>query len=380
MIDRITTLDGFLAVRDAWDELYRASGASNLFLTHAWLATWMRHLGRDVVILLSRPAPGAPLDAALPLTAHEDQLCTITHHSARPGPLVRPGVAHPLRPMLLHLLVHDPRARRLVFHRCQDGATFPAQLERELGPLRFVLVDQGEQVSRLIATDAPFERWLESRESKVRHELRRKLRGFSRAEPEAELVEIDVADADAAIALVRRIEEDSWKQAAHTAIISDEHELAFYRSTLALADARTRGRMWMLGTWANPIAYVLGVQHDDSFYALKTSYRTDHAALAPGQVLFTRLVERLCAGSGGIARLELLGGDARWKKELATETRVEPTLEVLRPTPPALLYLAYAHMRPALQAAAERDTRVRRMLDTARRLGRAVATRTYGEP
>ena len=108
---------------------------------------------------------------------------------------------------------------------------------------------------------------------------------------------------------------------------------------------------------------MLGVQHDDTFYALKTSYAEEFAALSPGQVLFQALIERCCDEEPGIARIELLGTDSRWKRELATESRAECRYEVLRPSPAGVARaVAKRYAVPLLRAL---DTR------TAGRLSRA---------
>lgn len=55
-VERIANVSEFLALRDEWSELLRASDSDSLFLTWEWLYTWWRHLAEDrqLSILLVR--------------------------------------------------------------------------------------------------------------------------------------------------------------------------------------------------------------------------------------------------------------------------------------------------------------------------------------
>jgi CelD/BcsL family acetyltransferase involved in cellulose biosynthesis len=88
------------------------------------------------------------------------------------------------------------------------------------------------------------------------------------------------------------------------------------------------------------------------------------AKLSPGQVLFYRVIAELCR-EPGIERLELLGRDARWKQELATDTVTMRTYELQRRSLRAVvakmaemhvlpLVRGALHERPALGSAASR--------------------------
>jgi CelD/BcsL family acetyltransferase involved in cellulose biosynthesis len=304
VIERLDTAQAFRAARADWDALYARSGVSHLFLTWEWLDAWIAHLSHGFVALLERPRRGAPPRAATIFDAREaHSWAWLTERSYRPGVLAEPGVAHPLRPFLLHAARH---LRTACLARSPADAGFRAELDRALGPLRAFVVPRDTIPSHVVATTWSYEAYLASRPSKVRQEIKRKDKKIAAELRGLELV--DVAPADV-IDVVERVERDSWKAGAATAIISHEDERAFYRTVAALATPRTRARTFALVEPAGPIAFLLGVQHDDVYYALKTSYREDHAALSPGQVLFARLIARFCDHDATVARLELLGMD-----------------------------------------------------------------------
>jgi CelD/BcsL family acetyltransferase involved in cellulose biosynthesis len=366
VIERADDLRGFARLREAWDALYAASGASNPFVTWEWLDTWTRHLGeRGFVALLHRPRRDAPADAAVLFDASQpDRWCSVSEHSYRAGVLHLPGIRAPLRPFLLHALARARHVRRVCLHRAEDTPVLRADLDAALGPFRFLAVEREQVASRLIDLSPSYEAYLAARDKKVRSELRRKDRQLAGAA----LTELPTdAGGAAALALIARVEEDSWKAAEATAIASSAREQAFYAAVFQLATPRTRGRLFALEGAAGPIAFVIGVQHDDVFYALKTSYRLDHQQLSPGQVLFGRLVERFSTPSSGVHHLELLGVDQRWKRELATRHRDERTLEIHRPDPRGLVTALAYTSAPHLRAAAARDPRVARLVDLAKR-------------
>ena len=371
MIERVVDAAGFARLRTDWDALYAASGESNPFLTWEWLALWTAHLGeRGFVAMLHRPRRGAPADAAVVFDgAHGDRWCSVSEHSYRAGVLHLPDVRAPLRPFLVHALGHARNVRRVCLHRSPDTAEFRSELDAALGPLRFLAVDRESVASRLVDLPATYDAYLASRDKKVRSELRRKDRQLAAELPGAKLVELPASAGGAgALALVTHVEADSWKAESATAIVSNPREREFYAAVFQLATPRTRGRLFSLDGAAGPIAFVIGVQHDDVFYALKTSYRQDHQQLSPGQVLFARLIERFCQAGSGVRQIELLGVDQRWKRELATAHRDERTLEIHRPDPRGLVTaLAYASA-PHLRAAAAHDPRVARVLALAKRV------------
>ena len=87
----------------------------------------------------------------------------------------------------------------------------------------------------------------------------------------------------------------------------------------------------------------MGIGLDGVFYALKTSYREAYACYAPGSILFLSVLKELMSGKEGLFRMELLGEDARWKRELCTTGR-EVCTYALYPRNMGSLYLM-AHER-----------------------------------
>ncbi|WP_428263351.1 GNAT family N-acetyltransferase [Haliangium sp.] len=382
MFERVNTIEAFRALRGEWQELYRAAGVSNPFLSYDWIEPWLAYLSRRFAVLYWRDQPGGPIVAAGVFTTEQaGRWCFISEHNYHPGLLVRVDAASPphmyLRRFLIHIFTREPLVWHMILHRSVDDAAVRAMVARGLGPLRFLCTESPRVVPEYIVdTAASFDEYLTDRPGKVRKELRRKLRRVERELPEVRFTELPAdAGGQAALDIIARVEEDSWKSGTHTAIISHRRERDFYSAVFEIAGERSRGRLFSLSDAGGALAYVIGVQHDRTFYALKTSYRADHARYAPGQVLFAYLIRHLCESD--VDNLELLGTDARWKRELATRSRAVRTFKFMRPDPIGLGYvLAEGHLRPAIRSAAERDPRVARLWDLAKRAKRGLGALT----
>jgi CelD/BcsL family acetyltransferase involved in cellulose biosynthesis len=206
------------------------------------------------------------------------------------------------------------------------------------------------QATRRVCLGEGFARYLEGRPKKVRHELRRKARKLERAVPGVTLACFrHEHERELAFATIAAVEQRSWKRGAGTAMICDPAERSFYERIYEHAARRDAVRVYALTAGAEPLAYVLGMFHGATFFALKTSYCAERAELAPGCVLFVYVIEALCA-EGRAAELELLGADSRWKQELASAERLLCTYELRPATACARLGAAvHHHLRPAVK-------------------------------
>ena len=155
---------------------------------------------------------------------------------------------------------------------------------------------------------------------------------------------------DGLFKVIEDIEKDSWKCKTGTAIIASESEQSFYMSVFELFSSISAAKGYVLYHKNIPVAYVLGVVFNGTYYALKTSFKESVSNLSPGTVLFFRVVEKLNSDSTSISRIELLSGDARWKNELRTDANSYCTY-VLHPMRPlSLLYVAgYKYLRPIIK-------------------------------
>lgn len=379
MIRCVTSRDEFVSLRPAWDALHGAAAPDNPFLTHEWLDNWIAHFGAGRFLALVNDSPGAPTPrAATVLVRAGDRYGFLEDdHSYYPGVLHHRDDLAPLTP-LLGFLRHELGAARVELTHSPANGSFCAALQRTLGndrcpparapgtPCRGVapscealrrsavgdwcVVPRDLHALRRVSLEGGFAGYLAERPKKLRHELRRKARRIGRVLPNVKLVCLSAeGERGRAFAAIQEVERGSWKQEAKTAIFNDPVERDFYEEVYARAARREAARVFVLTAADRPLAYVLGFFHGAAFFALKTSYTAERAELSPGVVLFYRTIEALC-DEGRATALELLGSDARWKQELATEARTLCSYDIRPATLRArLATAAHHHLRPPCQ-------------------------------
>lgn len=373
MIRRLSSLEQLRAFRPAWEALYARSGLSNLFLTPEWLLNWYQHWSpKHLAVFVRHDRADQLPDALLPLYRKDEGWSLPDAHSYRAGMLSKRATPLAWREMTRAAFAL-PGCGCIRLWRCPDEPPFLTPLEEGMGMRRMFLLPREGHVSHVIDTAQASSVYLASRRSKVRQELRRKDKALASARCNPGLTVFDQpGQVDDGLAILETIERASWKADSGTAIVSDESELAFYRDVFRIRTARSRGRLFVLAGASGPLAHLLGVQHDGVFYALKTSYRQEDAALSPGQVLFLRVVQRLCDEEPGVTSVELLGKDSRWKRELATSTRDERTFEMLRPSRRALAQVGWTALQPAMDRLCVRHPKVADSKTFFKRLVRAL--------
>jgi hypothetical protein len=312
----------FPALREEWQALYARAARRNLFATHAWLDRWLGSFGDSHRVIVDRDREG--LTAATVLHVDGARAHHLEDHTYWPEVITRSDVPRGRRRLLEHL--HSDIGELVLLGR--DDPAVAAEIERDAEGL-YDLIPRWTYPMHAVSCAEGFEAYLGSRRSKVRAELKRKDRRFAKELGDDGLVVLGPDQADRAMDAIRTIDAASWKEEAETAIVSNETELRFYERIVALDEEGARGQTYLLQGGGRPRAFVLGVAHDGVYHALKTSYCAEDAKLSPGQVLFYRVIERLCADRA-YQRLELLGRDSRWKQELASETTMMRTYALQR--------------------------------------------------
>ena len=350
MIQSISSISDFENIRREWDKLYLMSGANNLFLTHGWLVNWVKHFGKDRwVVIVERLRDENDLSAAGIFQITESGIGFIdTLYSHFPGILHEKGHPVPLREIVQHLKkVYNTAAIHLVESPQEDS--FLAEIKSAVG-MRWQILERNVHMMRSIAIQGDFESYLNTKSKKLRHELERKNRKMEK-EGATELRCLDKAsELDELFRIIEDVENDSWKFRSGTAVISSESEQNFYKSVFKLYSSISAAKGYVLYHKNIPVTYVLGIIFDGTYYALKTSFKESVSNLSPGTVLFFRLLEKLNSGDPRISKIELLGGDARWKSELCTDAGSYCTYVLYPMRPLSLLYVAgYRYLRPIIK-------------------------------
>lgn len=129
------------------------------------------------------------------------------------------------------------------------------------------------------------DRYLAARSRNFRMNVKRKVRALEATHRvEIKLVTSQTGLANA-FSDICAIERKSWKTEQGTAFTSRDDLLSLYHNITGLGCQEGIIRLYLLEIDSYPIAYDFGLLHENVYYMLKTSYRTQYASLSPGFIL-----------------------------------------------------------------------------------------------
>jgi CelD/BcsL family acetyltransferase involved in cellulose biosynthesis len=343
------------AVADDWRRLADAAGAAP-FLRPGWFTAWWGAFGagRPEIVALRRP--GGPLAALIPLRRRLGRVLSSTNwHTPQYGMLAAdPGSAAALattlferRPFELSLGFVDGAAPEVDLYRAAAAAAGYRVLERTM------------QRSPYVVTIGSWETFAQERLSRNRRSqlgrARRRLEGEGR-------VELELADGRERLEEVLeeafRIEASGWKGTNGTAITSRPDTRRFYRDVARWAAGEGWLRVAFLRLDGQAMAMMYLLETDRTLYYLKGGYDPGFERFSPGVVLLGSVIEH--AFRSNIDRVELLGGDERYKLAFTSDVHERLRFQAFATSAPGLLsWGAFSYGRPA----------ARRALGVARRVG-----------
>ncbi|MFH0926720.1 MAG: GNAT family N-acetyltransferase [bacterium] len=350
MILNISSLSEFERIKEDWDDLYNSSGIHNLFITHNWLEKWIQYFGDNRwTALLEQPSREKNLLWATILRLGKKRVGFIEpHHSFFPGILHLKEERLALQGTLSYIRSkYRPRVISLI--QCPREGTLLKEI-RLASRRNWYSLEKTPQLVWSINLNGNYESYLSSKSKGTRHELTRKNRKIER-DFRSSLCRIDnSSQINELFNIVGEVEKDSWKFRDGTAIISSEMEKNFYKDIFGTYSSQSQARAYVLFANDIPVSYVFGIVFEGIYYTLKTSYKEEYAKYSPGTVLFLKMIKELCSNNDGITKIEFLGGESRWKQELATDERSYCTCSLYTRGFPSLLYItAYKYIRPRIK-------------------------------
>lgn len=345
------------AIVDDWERLADETRAAP-FLRPAWTRAWWAAFGRGrlEIVALRGAGQGGPLAALIVLQHRLGRVLSASNwHTPQFGMLAtHPEAAAALaatlfrrRPFELSLGFVDGAAPELASYRAAADAAGYTVLERSL------------ERSPYVATTGSWEAFTRERLSRNR----RSQLGRARRRLEREgKVELEVADGgerlDELLSEAFRVEASGWKGASGTAIVSRPETVRFYREITRWAAGEGRLRLAFLRLDGQALATMLLLESRGVLYYLKGGYDPGFERFSPGMLLLSSVIEH--AFEHPIERVELLGGDERYKLAFTSDVRDKRRFQAFAPSPLGVLSRsAFRYGRPA----------ARRALTTARRVG-----------
>jgi CelD/BcsL family acetyltransferase involved in cellulose biosynthesis len=312
MIETITTGEDFEALAPEWDELVRAMPRPSPFMLHGWLAEWWAHYGDGAELAVHVARRGDRLLGALPLVVRRRAgLRVATFMGGRlsvlPDVLLAPGedVTH-------ELVERIPGTCDVVdFH----GLPAFSRISAALGPRLDVIQRIEAPVLDLTGGwDAVYRAKTNSKKRNLHKRRRRQL---------AELGELEVVTARALDELEPALEDafelhaKRWEGRPDGSGFATDTGRRFHRAALKRLAAGDHARIVTLRLDGRAIAFHYYFALADSMYVHRLAFDPDPelARFSPG--LVNTLDAIAAASEEGLERVEFLGGDERYKLELA---------------------------------------------------------------
>lgn len=332
----VATFEGFLALREEWNGLARAT-RDEPFHRHEFLSAWLESFipGSRLRILVKRDEDGR-LDAVLPLRAVRGSLCGVpvrklitlsNAHSCRVDMLARSpeeaGAA-----MLGHLL-GDRSWDVLVLKDIPDGG-------RAHGILR-AAHRAGLPTGRWISQRSPVIHLPDSEEEmlgRLDASFRRNMRRRRRRLEERGRVVLECHESgeglEERLASCLAVEQSGWKGRRGTAILQDRRVRDFYARLASAASAHGYFTLYCLRLDDRVIAFEYGLTYGGVYYVPKLAYDESLSDCSPG-VLLLHEVMRACLARG-VRAIDFLGDVAEWKLRWTQEALPHEWLFIFRDT------------------------------------------------
>lgn len=215
---------------------------------------------------------------------------------------------------------------------------FESNLKRQKRHYEFSLNDP----SFFITFGEKYSDYLKNRSNKFRNYLKRKTKKLYSI-GNVECVGIDkIKDPNIAFNYLMEVEKKSWKNTHGTAITSIKKQKIFYDLLSKYTFENGWLHLYFLNIDKSPIAYNLGLIHNDTYLYLKTSYDENYRSYSPSTVLRAQMIEALF--QDGIKYFDFPGEPYEWENQWTKEVRWHKSLVVYNKSLKSHIYAIYNNL------------------------------------
>jgi CelD/BcsL family acetyltransferase involved in cellulose biosynthesis len=321
----ITAAEDFARLGTEWDALVRAMPRPSPFLLHGWLDAWWRHHGDGGRLAVHVAHNDGRLAGALPLCVQRRSGLRVLAFVGGGAAALADMLIAPDAPADTAALLAE-RAAAPNGHDLADLFGLPGQsrLAAALGPRRLALVPRAE--APVLELPDGWTALYESRTSgRHRSLVRRRRRQLGELGP----VTVEIArDPDALAAALEdafALHAARWEGRPEASGFATPAGRAFHRDALQAIAGLGVPRILILRVGGRPVACNYYLLLDGTMYFHELAFDPAFGRFSPGYVA---TLDALAAAAGeGARRVEFLGGEERYKLELAD--RLEPLYEGL---------------------------------------------------
>ena len=364
-------------VRGEWEQLLGRSAGLHLSLTPTWLLTWWRvfgpqagrrlrtlvvHRGREIVGVLPllarqhwyhRLLPMRRLELLASGEDREHEIC-----SEYLGPIVASGHEDEVvGAMVDHLAANRSTWQEIAFSALDGGSPAVQRLEPAFRARGLSCESRVVAQCPYIALPKRWEDYLAALSSGDRYMASRSLRDFERWAGRGGRVDVarGPEDLGRGKAILHQLHEHRWKAGGKAGVFASPVFRRFHDMLMpALLDRGELDLRW-LSVDGEPVAVSYGIVNENRVYFYQGGRSTSvPKGVRPGIVLHLYAIR--AAIEAGRLEYDFLGGDARYKTQLATGTRPLTELRVTRPSLPEAVRAAVAARRWLLRGRVGKDS------------------------
>lgn len=302
------------AIRGEWDALVRAAPRPSPFLLHRWVTTWWRHFGREATLAVVTARRDQRLVGLAPLFIQRQRgsrVCRFLggHESALADLLIAKGEDAEVAGAVLQ------GVRALPFHYLDafgmpEGGVLPGlAASTRLNLLRRV------DAPVLLMPDGWAAAYASRISSKKRNLHRRRLRQLSELGAISWTIARTPEEVASELEHAFEIHARRWEGRPDGSTFGTATGRVFHREGARALAAGDMVRIVTLRVDGRPIAFHYYFLLDQTMYVHRLAFDPAVARYSPGQVTLIHALED--ASEGGVTRVEFLGGDERYKVELA---------------------------------------------------------------
>ncbi|MBL0937502.1 MAG: GNAT family N-acetyltransferase [Gemmatimonadaceae bacterium] len=320
----VTTWSELSGHLDAWNGLLGKADIGDWFASPHWVVPWMRAFGENSPWHLILGYRNGELVGALPLIGPVPApwgLGTLRQpvnvQVRRVGMLAVSATMGDFCNQALQAAIAGAPNHCVELARLERRGWFDRTTARITEENNWRHLEWDEQPSAIVDLTQGWEHYLTTRDGKLLRNLRSRRRKIE-TDSAWEIHSIDNASAfEGFWQAVLRIEQDSWKHDAQSALTNEPHVAAFYHDVLEQVGQNGFLRSHLLTHAGEPVAYTAAVAIGRTCYLLKNSYRAEYRSWSPGMVLTWHSIE--AGAHAGATRYDFLGDVLPWKQDLATE-------------------------------------------------------------
>jgi CelD/BcsL family acetyltransferase involved in cellulose biosynthesis len=311
--ERVTTIGDFEALAPEWDALVRAMPRPSPFLLHGWLAEWWRHYGDGAELAVDVARRDGRLVAALPLVVRRRAGLRVAsfvgdRQAVLGDLLVAPDADDDVGEQLARRLVDD-RCDVVDLHGLPAGSRIAAALGSHLDVIERV---EAPVLDLADGWDAVYRAKTSSKKRNLHRRRRRQLAGLGR-------LEVSVArrleELEPALEEAFALHELRWEGRPDGSGFASATGKRFQRAILQRLAADDLARIVALRLDGRAIAFHYYFALEGRMYVHRLAFDPSLARHSPGIVNTLDTIE--AAAAEGLRRVEFLGGDERYKVELA---------------------------------------------------------------